>query len=250
MIKKSIFTLFWLIMVFSPLYCEIYQSHSFGVSFLQIKDQLNLGIVFNGIQLEYRYGLIWKIQDHEIIYEPKLGVGIAFNRGITAGQLRITPANVSWTIPFYDQNGHTIRGGLNFAADYGYQVYPDLNAGNVFWSSEIGISPIIKYNYQWDNKSFAVGLQNSLLGFTSHTQKIEPYFYEFHLLNPTDYFRVPHENMQFGSFNKYNHTNVSFEFTPGIDNHHSFLYEFDYFGLFYGMRFERLNENLLWKVSL
>jgi len=248
--KRYFIVLFWLIIAFFPLYGQVNHSHSVVVSFLQIKDQLNIGMVFNGVQLEYRYGLHWKIQDHEILYQPKLGVGIAFNRGVIGLQFKIAPVNVSWTMPFYDKNGHTISGGFNFAADYSYQVYPDLNAGNVFWSSEIGVSPIIKYQYQWDNMRVAVRLLNSLFGFTSHTQKIEPYFYEFHLLRAADYFKLPHENMQFGSFNKYNHTNISLEFSPNTESPHSFLYEFDYFGLFYGKRLDRLNHNLLWKVSL
>ena len=248
--KRNIFIIFWLIIVLYPIYGQVNQSHSVAGSFLQLKDQHNLGMVFNGVQLEYRYGLIWKIQDHEIMYQPKIAFGIAFNREVTGGQVKIAPVNVYWIMPFYEQSRHTIKGGFNFITDYSYQVYPDLNSGNVFWSSEIGVSPIVQYQFQWDNKRIGIGLQNSLFGFTSHTQKIEPYFFEFHLYNAGDYFKKPHENMQFGSFNKYNHTIFSLEFVPNIQRRHSFIYEFDYFGTFYGVQFNRINHSLIWKASL
>ena len=261
--KRYVFILFWLLIVFSPLYGEVNQSHSIVASFLQLKEQYNLGTVFNGAQLEYRYGLHWKIHDHEILYQPKLGFGIVFNNvmmgeegGMKGYQANISPVNVSWIAPFprnwpfYEHSGHAIKLGLNFAMNYSYQAYLDLHGGNMFWASEIGFSPIIQYQYQWNNKRIGIGLQNSLFGFTSHTQKKDLYFYHFFALNAPDWFKKPHEDMQLGSFNKYNHTNVSIEFSPNIQKRHSFLYEFDFFSTFYGMQFKRMNHNIIWKVSV
>jgi hypothetical protein len=165
------------VIIIVPVYSQISQSHSIVVSFLQLKDQLNLGMVFNGVQLEYRYGLQWKINDHKILYQPKIGFGVGFNRGMAGAQVHIAPINVTWNMPFYEQNGHTIRGGVNFNADYNYQAYPFLHDAHLFWTSEIGLSPVINYSFQWDNKRINVGLQNSLLGFTSHIQKYDPHFY-------------------------------------------------------------------------
>jgi hypothetical protein len=245
--SKYILGIYFLINTILPLHGQASQSHSIVLSFLQLKDQFNGGMVFNGIQLEYRYGLKYTIHDHEILYQPKLAFGIGFNRGMKGYQIKIAPVHVTWTMPFYQQNGHTIKGGLNFAADYSYQMYPDLQDAHLFWASEIGVSPTIQYSYQWGSKRIGIGLQNSLFGFTSHTQTNDPYFYS---LSAKDFFLKPHENMQFGSFNNYNHTNVSLEFMPDISTLHSFLYEFDYFGSFYGKKFDRLTHSLLWKMSL
>jgi len=236
-----------------PLYGQVKQSHTIVLGFLQLKEQANLGMVFSGVQVEYRYGLTWTIQEHEITYQPKLGFGVGFNRGMFGVQLKFAPINVSWTVlltqnlPLYDQNGHTIRAGANFSTDYSWQIYQPLQSGHLFYTSEIGISPIIKYNYQWDNKRIDVSIQNSLFGFTSHNQQFDPYWVSWELM---DFVVTPHENMKFGTFNNYDHTNISIEFIPNIDKRHAFVYEFDYFGMYYGVQFRRLNHNLIWKMSL
>jgi len=230
-----------------PLYGQTKQTHSVIISFLQLKDDFNLGMVFNGIQLEYRYGIAWKIGESELVYQPKLAFGAGFNRGMTGFQVGIAPVNVSWVAPFFNEGGHTLKAGANFAMDYAYQMYPDLHGGHLFWMSEIGLSPRLEYSYRWDKKHVGVYLQNSLLGFVSHTQKNDPYFYSF---KAGDFFLRPHENMKFGSFNNYDHTRLSVEFTPNTGKIHSFLYEFDYMGSYYETKFERLNHSLMWRMSL
>jgi len=245
-LKNSI-VLFGLIIVINPIYGQVKQSHTIAPGFLQLKEQANLRMVFSGAQLEYRYGLMWIIQEHEITYQPELGFGVGFNRGMFGVQLMFSPINVSWIMPFYDQNGHSIRGGINLAADYSYQIYQPLQSGHLFWASEVGISPIINYNYQWDNKRIGINIQNSLFGFTSHKQEFDPYWISWEF---REFAVTPHENMKFGSSNNYNHTNISIGFTPKIDKRHSFIYEFDYFGLFYGVQFRRLNHNLMWGMTI
>jgi len=251
--KICVFVLLGLFIIISPLCSQVKQSHSFVVGLIQLKDEINLGLVYNGFHLEYRYGISWNINDHEILYQPKLGVGIR-NRnkfGMGALYLHFAPVNVTWTMPIYDQNGHIIRVGTNFVADYHFQRYHDFSDSNLFWTSEIGLSPVVSYQYQWDTKRIGVFLQNSLLGFTSHRQGYDIYSLPEDGIKYARWFFVePHKDLQFGTFNKYNHTNVSLEFVPNISKMHSILYEFDYFGSYYGSRFDRLGHNLLWRISL
>jgi hypothetical protein len=240
-----------LLMTGNPLYGQVKRSHSIMLGFLQLKDELNMGMIFNGVQLEYRYGLLWKIHDNEILYQPELGLGAAFSRGMTGAGIKIAPVNVTWTKPFFQSDEHTVTGGVNFVTDYNFQAYPYLHDPHLFWTGEIGLSPVLRYHYQWDSRRIDVGVQNSLLGFTSHTQGYDPVFCPSdYLLDIKSYFVKPHENMQFGSFNKYNHTRISLEFFPDISKTHSFAYEFDYFASFYGSQFRRLNHNIIWKISL
>jgi hypothetical protein len=162
------------------------------------------------------------------------------------GQIHIAPINVRWVKPFYDKNGHTIGAGVNLITDYNYHYY-EFNDGPLFWTCETGISPIIRYGYQWNNKRITAVLQNSLLGFTSHRQEYDPYIWSF---TWKDFVVYPHKDLKFGSFNRYNHTNISIEFVPNIAKKHSFLYEFDYLGFFFGNQFHRINHNLIWRISL
>ncbi len=243
--------LFLIMISHSPLYAEakklkVKQSHEIVLGSLQIKEQYNLGMVFSGVQLEYRYGLLWELDKHKIRYQPKLGVGAAFNRGMLGVQIHFAPVNVMWTVSLYEKSGHTIKVGANFITDYNYHYY-QLNDGTLFWTAEIGISPILRYGYQWNNKGINLTLQNSLLGFTSHRQGYDPYFWCF---TWRDFVVNPNKNMKFGSFNHYNHTTVSLEFIPNVLRKHSIVYEFDYLGFYQGNRFHRINHNVIWRISL
>ena len=229
-----------------PLNAQVKHSHDVVLGSLQLKEKYNLGMVFSGAQLDYRYGAQWKVNVHEIRYQPEIGVGLAFSRGMIGGQIHIAPVNVTWTMPFYEENGHTIRGGTNLTADYNYHYY-QLNDGTLFWTAELGVSPIIQYGYQWDNKGINFGLQNSLFGFSSHRQEYDPYHF---LFTWKDFVVYPNKDLKFGSFNHYNHTTVSFEFVPNITKKHSIAYEFDYLCFYQGNRFYRTNHNLIWRISL
>jgi hypothetical protein len=250
--SKYIFAFLWLTLIMPPLHSQekqdkqVKQTHDVVLGFLQLKDAFGLGLVFNGGQLEYRYGVQWTIKNHDIQYQPQLGFGITAKYKMSGIQIHIAPVNVTWTMLFFEKDGHTIKGGANLITDYHYQWY-ELHDGPLFWDAEIGLSPVICYGYQWGNKRINVGLQNSLLGFTSRRQGYDPYFWMF---TWKDFVVYPHKDLKFGSFNNYNHTKVSLEFVPNISKKHSIAYEFDYWGYFYGYRFQRINHNLIWRISL
>jgi len=245
--NKLFFTAGVLFLLMSyPLIAQVRRSHEAALGSLQLKDENNLGMVFSGAQLEYRYGAQWKINLHEIIYQPQIGFGLGWNRGMIGGQIHIAPVNVKWTMLFYENSRHTVRGGANFITDYNYHL-TQLNDGTLFWTAEIGVSPIIQYGYQWDNKRMNVCLQNSIFGFSSHRQGYESYKL---LFTWKDFVVEPNKNLKFGSFNHYNHTMASLEFVPNISKKHSIVYELDYLGFYKGNRFHRINHNLIWRIAL
>ena len=84
--SKYVLASLWLTMMTNPTNSQVEYSQDIAFEFLQLKDELNLGEVYNGAMLEYRYGLHWKINNHEILYQPKLGYGIDFKRKLTAEQ--------------------------------------------------------------------------------------------------------------------------------------------------------------------
>jgi hypothetical protein len=246
---KYVLLFLGLTMIISPLYSQKQQTHDVVLGSLQIKEELNLGMVFSGVQLEYRYGIQWTIKNHEIGYQPQLGFGVGFCRlsGMEGYQLHVAPMNVTWRMLFYEKNGHAVKGGVNFLTDYNYQLYEKLHDAPLFWNSEIGFSLAFRYSFQWSNQKICVSLRNSLFGFTSHFQGYDPYFWQ---KTWKDYFVKPHTNLKFGSFNHYNHTIVSLEFVPNTEKKHSIGYEFDYLGLFYGNKLHRINHYLIWRISL
>jgi hypothetical protein len=248
---KKIIKIFIIGIVFGnwtqPLYSQIKQSHSIILGFLQIKEEFNRGMVFNGIQLQYVYGITRKIGGSELTYQPGLIFGMAWSREMTGYKTGVSPVNISYEIFIFQNNGHTLKAGANLAGNYYYQMYPGLHGGHLFWASEIGLSPLLKYQYQFNNSRLVCSLQNSLLGFVSHTEKNGPYFYSF---GAGDFFIRPHEDMKFGSFNNYDHTKLSLEFIPNTEKTHSFLYAFDYLGIWYHTKYQQLDHSLVWRMAL
>jgi hypothetical protein len=199
------------------------------------------------MQLKYLYGITWEIGGSEITYQPSLDFGLAWSHAMKGYKIGLSLLNVTWDIPVYQNDGHILRMGANLAGNYNYQLYPDLHGGHLFWASEIGLSPVLKYQYQFNNCRIVGSLQNSLLGFVSHTEHNEPYFYSF---KASDFYILSHTDMKFGSFNNYNHTKLSIGYIPNIDKIHSFLYEFDYLGIWYDTKFQQINHGLIWRMSL
>lgn len=174
---------------------------SVQLGFMQVKEEFNQELVFNGPHAGVNYEHYWKVSGCQLLYAPRFSVGVPFNKGMTAICLNITPIDVSLFKCVFETKTQSIRLGLNVATNYNYQEYPDLHNAHLFWFSEIGLSPCIKYEYCWQKSMLKLSLTNSLLGFTSHTQTKAPYFYSFKF---SDFFVRPHQNMKFGIFNRYN----------------------------------------------
>jgi len=246
MIKKILFIL--LVISYALLSNEAYSQSknriAISTGFLQIKDDFNQGMVFDGAMINFQYQRSWNFSSVELLYKPKIALGMPFDKGIMAVNIDFAPIDISCFAPVYNSEQQSIEIGLNFATNYSYQSYPDLHAGRLFWFSEIGLSPVVKYRYRWSESIIGVNLQNSLLGFVSRPTDYNPYFYSLKL---TDFFTNPHKDMQFGSFNKYNHTNLQIEYIPNVLKTNSFALGVEYIGVYYGEHFKSLNYYLQWK---
>ncbi len=216
------------------------------VGFLQLKEELNQSMVYAGPQIGFHYQRNWFFEKWELRYKPKLLVGVPFNRGMIAANFHFVPIDFSGFFPVFQNDRHTLRAGLNFATNYGYRFYPKQLGAFMFWNSEIGIAPCVEYAYQWDQSRIKVFLQNSVAGFVSRTENVPSYFYS---LTFSDFFTNPHQNMQFGSFDKYNHTNASVEYIPDTSKNHSFALGVEYIDSYFSNRFQSLNYYLQWKKS-
>ena len=214
--------------------------------FIQLKEELNQSMVYNGAQIGFHYQRNIFFKKWELRYKPKIAIGVTFNRGMIAANFNFVPVDFSGIVPVFQNDKHTLRVGLNFAANYGYQFYPKQLGAHLFWNSEIGIAPCIEYDYQWNNNRIKIFLQNSIAGFVSRTKEVTPYFYS---VTFSDFFTQPHSNMKFGSFDKYNHTNVSIAYTPNISKGHSIILGVEYIDHYFSNRFQSLNYYLQWKKS-
>jgi hypothetical protein len=215
--------------------------------FLQLKEELNQGMVYNGPQIGFHYQRNILFEKWELRYKPKIALGVPFNRGMIGVNINFVPVDFSGVVPVYKNDRHNLKVGLNFTTNYNYEAYPDQrNGAHLSWFGEIGIAPCVEYDYQWDNRKLKIYLQNSVAGFVSRTEEITPYFYSFKF---SDFFVRPHQNMRFGSFDKYEHLNASIEYSPDVSNGHSFALGVEYIDSYFSNRFQSLNYYLQWKKS-
>ncbi|MDR2684842.1 MAG: hypothetical protein LBB53_05625 [Prevotellaceae bacterium] len=215
--------------------------------FVQLKEGLNQSMVYNGPQIGFHYQRNRFFDNWELHYKPKIALGVPFNRGMYAVNINFSPVDFSGIRTVYQKDNHKFKLGLNFATNYSYQSYPNQrNGAHLSWLSEIGIAPCFKYDYQWKQSKIKIFLQNSIAGFISRTKEIPPYFYSFKF---ADFFTKPHQNMQFGSFDKYEHLNASIEYIPKISTKHSFAFGVEYIDSYFSNRFQSLNYYLQWKKS-
>ena len=235
-------------MLFGGVNCVAQTKNELSVygGFIQLKEELNQSMVYNGPQLGLHYGRNWFFEKWELRYKPKLALGIPFNRSMEAINIRFVPVDFSGLIPVYQTDERCFRVGLNFGADYNYQAYPEQQSAHLFWYGEIGIAPCFEYEYQWNERKIKLFLQNSLAGFVSRTEYFNDYFYSFKL---ADFFTNPHQNMQFGSFDKYEHSKAAIEYFPDNSKNNSFTLGFEYIDSHFGKRFQSLNYYLQWKKS-
>jgi len=244
---KTVISIFCVLLFFSTNCLAQYKNEiSVYTGLLQLKEELNQNMVYNGPQIGFHYQRNWFFEKWDLRYKPEIALGVPFNRGMKGVNIRFVPIDVSGIVPVYKNEKHTVKVGLNFATDYNYQAYPDQHSGHLFWYGEIGIAPCAEYDYQWNQSKIKVSIQNSIAGFISHTESITPYFYS---LKFSDFFILPYKNMKFGSFDKYEHLNASIEYVPNISKKHSVVLSIEYMSSYFNNHFQSLNYFLQWKKS-
>ena len=248
--QKKLKTLFITLCAFTLLSNNCLAQHkndiSVYVGFLQLKEELNQSMVYNGPQIGLHYQRNIYFEKWELRYKPKIALSVPFNRGMYAANINFVPVDFSGIVPVYKNEKHNLKVGLNVATNYSYQAYPEQSSAYLFWHGEIGIAPCVEYDYQWNNSRFKIFLQNSVAGFVSRTKEVTPYFYSFKF---ADFFTQPHKNMKFGGFDKYNHTNATVEYSPNISKGHSFALGVEYIDSYFDNRFQFLNYYLQWEKA-
>jgi hypothetical protein len=213
--------------------------------FFQIKDELNYGLTFSGINLMLGYDYSTTAGKKNLSYSPELGFGANFNIG-TGLAWRFKPIHFTYT--FKVKNRGLTVGGY-FATDYQWQQYSELQGGRLFWFHTIELGPMITYITPFTTKNIRICISNSFAGFTSRpNQKIESYYYSLSL---SEFISTTHRNLEFGLVNLFNRSKLSVDLIRGPKKRLSFGYEFEYFGYFNDPGLSYLNHglSLRWKIG-
>lgn len=196
-------------------------------SYFQIKDQHNVGLVFNGATLNFGYNHS-KLKEHRLFeYEGLLGVGPGFSRGMTMIQTQFKFVDLFYGFEILEGSKAKYYIGPYFSTNYHYQFYPETHGGITSWFTlyELGI----KLKGKWDigENTIVASFSNSMIGLASRpVEDRDPYNYS---LKFTDFVSNSHSNMEFGSFGLLNHTQLTVDYIfKGRKRQKSIGYQFNY----------------------
>jgi hypothetical protein len=213
-VRSFLLRVFFLALPQFSLFCGVKAQQKnkllYSLDFKTNKEGLNEGLVFNGFQPGVAYSHIMQNKSNCFQFDTYLGLGVLFRGGMQAVNFSLTPLSLSYLHKLAKSDRKTFEIGLNFKSSYNLNLYPYLNSGHSFWVSEVGLSGIFKYQFTIKNKTASLYFSNSLLGFTSRpSDKQDPYFYSFKF---KDFINNSNSDFKLGSFNKYNHTIIQFEY--------------------------------------
>uniref|UniRef100_UPI00404A3AC9 hypothetical protein n=1 Tax=Fulvivirga sp. TaxID=1931237 RepID=UPI00404A3AC9 len=213
---------------------------TFKTQYIQIKDQINYSMVFNGLNFVTRYASQKRFENSILIYSSELSFSANSNKGIgfAAG---LIPVNVFYGFKGNPSERTALICGMYFKADYDWQLYPELQSGHMFWFTSLEIGSQIILNLPQDTFGIKITLSNSLAGFNSRPKPgTESYFYS---LTFSDFITNAHSNLKFGANNLFNQTDFEFEIYNPLKRF-SIAYQFEYFSYFSEPRIDYLAHSL------
>lgn len=213
----------------------------FSTGFSQVKEAANFGLVFNGPVINY--GMEWNLINEKrmITYGYELGVGIPFSKNIPALDFYLKPVDMAYMFIFPGVNNRFYIGpALKF--EYIYDFYPQLQSGFGYWFTNFSLGLKAQYTFNYQSSAFQIALSSSLAGFISRQPDYrDPYFYDIGFKFAV---RDLHQNMVFGSFEKYNTTDLEILWKPASASRFTFGYEFRYSGYSDAPEFKKVSHSI------
>jgi len=213
----------------------------FSTGFSQVKEAANFGLVFSGPVINY--GMTWNIRNEKrmITCGYELGVGIPFSKNIPALDIYLKPINVAYMFRFPVLHSRLYIGpDLKF--EYNYTLYPQLQSGFDYWFTIFSLGLKAHYAFNYQSSAFQIALSSSLAGFTSRQPDYrDPYFFDIGFKFAV---RDLHQKLVFGSFEKYNTTDLEILWKPVSESRFTFGYEFRYAGYYQAPEFKKVSHSI------
>jgi len=213
----------------------------FSTGFSQLKESANFGLVFNGPA--FNYGMKWNFRNEKRIitcgYE--LGVGIPFSKNIPALDFYLKPVDLAYMFRFQGLSNKLYIGPA-LKLEYNYSLYPQLQSGFDYWFTNFSLGINAQYSFSRQNSAFQIALSSSLAGFISRQPDYrDPYFFDIGFKYAV---RDLHQNLIFGSFEKYNTTALEILWKPVSKSRLKFGYEFRYAGYYAAPEFKKVSHSI------
>lgn len=202
-----------------------------GLSYFELKDELNHGLVFRGPDIRLSYGYEILDSSKYFSYNFSLGGGGKTTKGTWAGTWYLSPINSHYSWNINNQANSRFYLGPSFKVQYNIQNYPELHAGSILWMTSYELGFHFSSFITLKNKIIELSLQNSLLSLNSRTpEERDPYYFTTKI---GENFSDIHSNMSIGSFSQYNQTEISATiYFEGKKRKTSLGYTFNFTGYF------------------
>jgi hypothetical protein len=200
-------------------------SHRLIVNFLQIKDQMNYGLVFKGPGLGYSFSRSWENEKRIIGYEGRFAFNVLMAREILAPSINLVPVRFDYLFKTGGDGKFSV--GPYAIIEYNYELYPDLQSGYSFWFTNYSLGGAIKYSFAAKENLFDLSFHTTLLGLTSRQPVYDdPYFFD---LSAAYIAKFVHQDLQFGSWGNYINAELEMRWTPKASSRLAYGYSFGFY---------------------
>ena len=215
-------------------------AHMISLNFQQIKEEMNYGLVFRGLGLGYSYLANWQNDKRMIVYEGRFYVNFPMTRDIVGMSYNVVPVRFDYLFKIGEENKFCL--GPYFIAEYNYQLYPDLQSGYSFWFTNFSLGGALKYSFDIKKSKLDLFFHTTVMGLTSRQPVYDdPYFFDLGFDHALKYV---HQEMQFGSWNLYNQSELEVRWRPKEDSRLAYAYTIQYYGYFDEPKLTILNQSV------
>jgi len=216
------------------------QTHTISLNFLQIKEEMNYGLVFRGPGIGYAYSAQWQNKNRLMAYEGRFSLSFPLTRDILAGAFNVVPVRLDYL--FKPGPEKKLCVGPYFIAEYNYETYPDLQSIYSFWFTNFSLGGALKYSFNLEEDLFDISFHTTLLGFTSRNPVYDdPYFGDQSFAYAI---KFVHQDLTFGSWGRYNQSELEIRWQPKAGSRLAYAYSFQYYGYYDEPRLTMLNQTV------
>lgn len=176
-----------------------------------------------------------------ISFGYEVGAGIPFSKNIPALDFYLKPVDMAFMFRFPGyKNRFYIGPEVKF--EYNYNLYPQLQSGFDYWFTNFSLGIIAHYSFNYQSSSFQIMLSSSLAGFISRQPDYrDPYFFDIGVKYAV---KDLHQNLVFGSLDKYNTTDLEIMWKPVSKSRFAFGYEFRYSGYINAPEYRKISNSI------
>jgi hypothetical protein len=214
-----------------------YREQYLVLNISQIREKMNYGFVFSGLQLQYGRNWQWSRKSTQYELGTQLGIALLSEKG-QGYDFHLSPVHFDYLVNVY----HWMWIGPSLLSDYNYEFYPDLQAGHDFWFTHFSTGISFGFEKAFPKRVLSVKCKCALFGFTSRTP--DDFDALFFYVGFKYAVQNLHKNMQFHTINQYQIVHLEAAFKPLKARRFDLSYLMDYMNYSSNPSWTRLNFGL------